>query len=76
MRFKLCLNCIELETGATRARLFPRGEVLCVYNIWLEKIGLVISVDQRHRTGIDKHSSLCLLYSCGSSRVGIDIRNL
>ncbi len=52
---------VELETGAGRANLFPGGSERGSITFGV-KTGLVISVDQRHGTRIDRHLCLLLLY--------------
>ncbi len=43
------MKYVELEIGAERARLFPRGEGVYTFR---ENMLLVISVDQRHGTTV------------------------
>jgi hypothetical protein len=66
---KLYSNCFEVETGAALARLFPRGKVTeASITFGWERKGLVISVDQRHGTGINKYFCLQLPLPHDSSR--------
>ncbi len=63
MWFKILCELCELEIREAKARLFPRGEVVEVSRTFGVKTGLVILVDQRHETRIDRHWCLHLLYS-------------
>ncbi len=58
----VCIKCdlnsvsyeFALESGAAKAGRFPWNETVKVsINIWLVRIGLVISVDWEHGTGMD-----------------------
>ncbi len=62
------MNYVELEIGAAGLRLFPRAEVTEASLTFGVKIGLVISVDQRHGNRIEGHLCLCLL--CSTAQVG------
>jgi hypothetical protein len=58
---KSCVNYVELETRTAMARLFPRWEVTEESKMFRVKIGLLISIDQRHETRIDRRSCLFLI---------------
>jgi hypothetical protein len=59
------------KLGHPGARLFPRGKVIGASSV---KIGLMISVDQRHGTKIDGHSFLRLFYS--AAQVGFYVTTI
>jgi hypothetical protein len=66
---KIVFERCWIGNWGSRYKAIPKGgSDRSVCNIWLVKIELVMSVDQRHGTGIDEHLCLHLLYSCQSSR--------